>query len=128
MASFDLDFVRERYQEELRRREQIRASLNLPVGVLGLLSGSFAFLAREFDYDLSDRSDILLYCVLVATILTYGFALLNIVLAFRGTYFVLASTRFQKYVWSYATALIDRSLFFKSRRVKRPLKGFAVRL
>ena len=47
---FDFDFLKDRYDYELRRREQLTAALTLPVGVLTVLGGAMAAMARSFSY------------------------------------------------------------------------------
>ena len=47
---FDFDFLKDRYDYELQRREQLTAALTLPVGVLTVLGGAMAAMARSFSY------------------------------------------------------------------------------
>ena len=47
---FDFDFLKDRYDYELQRREQLTAALTLPVGVLTILGGAMAAMARSFSY------------------------------------------------------------------------------
>jgi hypothetical protein len=47
---FDFDFLRNRYDYELQRKEQLTAALTLPVGVLGGLGGAIVAMARSFSY------------------------------------------------------------------------------
>ena len=47
---FDFDFLKDRYDYELQRREQITAALTLPVGILTILGGAMAAMARSFSY------------------------------------------------------------------------------
>lgn len=48
---FDFDFLKDRYDYELQRREQLTAALTLPVGVLTVLGGAMAAMARSFSYE-----------------------------------------------------------------------------
>ena len=44
---FEFDFLKDRYDYELQRREQLTAALTLPVGVLTILGGAMAAMARQ---------------------------------------------------------------------------------
>jgi len=46
-----IDFLKQRYDFELSRREQLTAALALPVGVLGGLGSIIALMARSFVYE-----------------------------------------------------------------------------
>ena len=48
---FDFDFLKDRYDHELQRREQLTAAITLPVGVLTILGGAMAAMARSFSYE-----------------------------------------------------------------------------
>lgn len=50
MKPLDFEFLRNRYDYELQRKEQLNASLNLPVGLLGGLGSLLALMARAFSY------------------------------------------------------------------------------
>jgi hypothetical protein len=50
MKPLDFEFLRNRYDYELQRKEQLNASLNLPVGLLGGLGSLIALMARSFTY------------------------------------------------------------------------------
>lgn len=50
MSLFDFAFIKERYNFELQRKEQLTSSLALPVGVLGGLGSAMALMARSFTY------------------------------------------------------------------------------
>lgn len=47
---FDFDFLKDRYNYELQRREHLTAALTLPVGVLTVLGGAMVAMARSFSY------------------------------------------------------------------------------
>ncbi|OFW47291.1 MAG: hypothetical protein A3J29_08875 [Acidobacteria bacterium RIFCSPLOWO2_12_FULL_67_14b] len=47
---FDFDFLRNRYDYELQRKEQLTAALTLPVAVLSALGGAIVAMARSFSY------------------------------------------------------------------------------
>ena len=47
---FDFDFLKDRYDYELRRQEQLTAALTLPIGVLTVLGGVMVAMARSFSY------------------------------------------------------------------------------
>jgi hypothetical protein len=47
---FDSDFLKDRYDYELRRREELTGALSMPVGVLTVLGGAMAAMARSFSY------------------------------------------------------------------------------
>ena len=49
---FDFDYLRDRYEYELQRKEQLTAQLTLPVAVLGLLGSAIVAMARSFSYRL----------------------------------------------------------------------------
>ena len=46
----NFDFLKDRYDFELRRNDQLNSSLPLPVGVLTALGGLIAVMARSFSY------------------------------------------------------------------------------
>jgi hypothetical protein len=46
----DFKFINDRYDFELQRKEQLTASLNLPVGILGGLGSLLALMTRSFTY------------------------------------------------------------------------------
>jgi len=47
---FDFDYLKNRYEYELQRKEQLTSQLTLPVGVLGLLGSAIVAMARSFSY------------------------------------------------------------------------------
>ena len=47
---FDFNFLKDRYDYELKRKDQITAALTLPVGVLIALGTALAAMARSFSY------------------------------------------------------------------------------
>src|SRR2546428_9362621 len=47
---FDFDFLRNRYDYELQRKEQLTTALTLPVAVLSALGGAIVAMARSFSY------------------------------------------------------------------------------
>ena len=47
---FDFDFLKDRYDYELKRKDQITAALTLPVGVLVALGTLMGTMARSFSY------------------------------------------------------------------------------
>ena len=47
---FDFDYLKNRYDFELQRKEQLTAQLTLPVAVLGLLGSAIVAMARSFSY------------------------------------------------------------------------------
>ena len=47
---FDFDFIKDRYDYELKRKDQITAALTLPVGILIALGAAMAAMARSFSY------------------------------------------------------------------------------
>ena len=49
--NFDADFLKDRYDYELQRREQLTSALMLPVGVLTALGGAMVAMARSFSYE-----------------------------------------------------------------------------
>ncbi len=46
----DFEFVKDRYDFELDRKEKLTAALTLPVGVLSVLGGALTAMARSFTY------------------------------------------------------------------------------
>ena len=48
---FDFDYLKNRYEYELSRKEQLTAQLTLPVAVLGLLGSGIVAMARSFSYE-----------------------------------------------------------------------------
>ena len=51
LFEFDFAFIRNRYDYELQRKEQLTTALTLPVGVLGGLGSLLAVMARTFSYE-----------------------------------------------------------------------------
>jgi hypothetical protein len=47
---FDFDFLKNRYDYELQRKEQLTTALTLPVAVLTGLGGAIVAMARSFSY------------------------------------------------------------------------------
>ena len=47
---FDFDFLKDRYDYELKRKDQITAALTLPVGILIALGTVMAAMAQSFSY------------------------------------------------------------------------------
>ena len=47
---FDFDFLKDRYDYELKRKDQITAALTLPVGILIALGAAMTAMARSFSY------------------------------------------------------------------------------
>lgn len=47
---FDFDYLKNRYEYELQRKEQLTAQLTLPAAVLGLLGSAIVAMARSFSY------------------------------------------------------------------------------
>lgn len=47
---FDSDFFRDRYDYELRRREELTGALSMPISVLTVLGGAMGAMARSFSY------------------------------------------------------------------------------
>ena len=47
---FNFDFLKDRYDYELKRKDQITAALTLPVGILIALGAAMAAMARSFSY------------------------------------------------------------------------------
>ena len=62
---FDFDFLKDRYDYELKRKDQITAALTLPVGVLIALGTVMAAMARSFSY----RDGYLAWCFLIFLLL-----------------------------------------------------------
>jgi hypothetical protein len=50
MEPLGLDFLKDRYDFELQRKEQLTAALALPVGALGVLGSLLAVMVRSFDF------------------------------------------------------------------------------
>lgn len=46
------EFLKERYNYELQRKEQLTSALTLPVGILTAIVGALAAMARSFTYDI----------------------------------------------------------------------------
>lgn len=95
---FDFDFIKNRYDYELQRKEQLTSALTLPVAVLSALGGAIVAMARSFSYQ-----DVVLTwpfaSILVAEAITF-FACL--------TYLARAYHR-QTYVFLPLLESIDRS-------------------
>lgn len=47
---FDFDFLRNRYDYELQRKEQLTTALTLPVAILSALGGAIVAMGRSFSY------------------------------------------------------------------------------
>ena len=50
MQPLDFDFLKDRYDFELQRKEEITNALGLPVGILGGLGSVIAIMAQTFSY------------------------------------------------------------------------------
>src|SRR5262245_7555118 len=72
MELLDLNFLKDRYDYELARKEQLTAALGLPVGVLGGLGGLIAFMVRSFVF----KND--------ATTWTFGLTIVPAIACFFG--------------------------------------------
>jgi len=47
---FDSEFLKDRYDYELQRKEQLTSALTLPVGILTILGGAMVAMARSFSH------------------------------------------------------------------------------
>ena len=78
----DVQFVKDRYDYELQRKEQLTAALTLSVGILSILSGGIGCMARWFSY-----SDLLLAelfaPIIVADVMTVCVCLIYLGRAFQ---------------------------------------------
>lgn len=71
MQPLDFEFLKNRYDYELTRKEQLTASLGLPVGILGGLGSLLALMARSCSYQ--DRVLNVLFLVpFVAAVAAFG--------------------------------------------------------
>ena len=90
---FDFNFLKDRYDYELKRKDQITAALTLPVGVLIALGTALAAMARSFSY----TDGYLTWCFLIFLGLAAGAFFLCVVylgLAYhRQTYWYLPQLR-----------------------------------
>ena len=89
MKPLDFEFLKDRYDFELDRKDKLTESLNLPVGILGGLGGLLALMARSFAY----RDLVLTWAFapfLVFAILAVAACLLQLIRAYhRQTYIYL---------------------------------------
>jgi hypothetical protein len=90
---FDFDFLKNRYDYELQRKEQLTTALTLPVAVLTGLGGAIVAMARSFSYQ-----DVLVTwafgLVLAADGLAFSSCLLYLARAYhRQTYIFLPLLR-----------------------------------
>ena len=84
-----IDFLKQRYDFELSRREQLTAALALPVGVLGGLGSLIALMARSFVYQ-HDLLSKMFLPLLVLDISAFFACLTYLALAYhRQTYIYL---------------------------------------
>jgi hypothetical protein len=83
-----VEFLKERYDFELNRREQLTAALALPVGVLGGLGSVLALMARSFVY----RHDLL-------TKLFVPFLVVDVVAFFACLTYLARAYHRQKYLY-----------------------------
>ncbi|HUE90037.1 MAG TPA: hypothetical protein VMO26_28485 [Vicinamibacterales bacterium] len=65
LFKFDFEFLKNRYDYELQRKEQLTTALTLPVAVLSIFGGAMLAMARSFSY-----SDTVVTWVF-ATVLTF---------------------------------------------------------
>jgi hypothetical protein len=77
MQQLEFDFLKDRYDFELSRKEQLTDALNLPIGVLGGMGGLLALLARTFTYDDPVLTWIFVASLAVA-IIAFGFCLVQL--------------------------------------------------
>ena len=86
---FDFDFLKDRYDYELKRKDQITAALPLPVGILIALGTVITAMARSFSY----MDGYLTGCFLISLSLAVGaflFCAVNLGCAYyRQTYWYL---------------------------------------
>ena len=66
MAPLDFDFLKDRYDFELQRKEQLTTALALPVGVLGGLGSLLTVMVRTFVFqqNLTSRARVWLFWLL----------------------------------------------------------------
>ena len=96
--NFDADFLKDRYDYELQRREQLTTALTLPVGVLTVLGGAMVAMARSFSYE--DRLLTWTFGIsLGLTAIAFGVCLLRLALAYHP----------QKYIYLPLLAAIKKS-------------------
>jgi hypothetical protein len=72
MEPLDFNFLKDRYDHELARKEQLTAALGLPVGVLGGLGSLLAVMVRSFGF----QND--------ATTWAFGFTIVPAISCFFG--------------------------------------------
>src|SRR5438045_2565077 len=66
MEPLDFEFLKDRYDFELQRREQLIAALALPVGVLGGLVSLLALMIRTFVFDRSPTTYLFVALIVLA--------------------------------------------------------------
>ncbi|MBM2813032.1 MAG: hypothetical protein HW416_3791 [Chloroflexi bacterium] len=82
-----LDFLKERYEFELDRKEKLTAALTLPVGVLSLLGGALTAMARSFTYkDLTVSGFFLVF--LVAAVLSFFICAYRLMRAYHAQTYI----------------------------------------
>jgi hypothetical protein len=69
---FDFAFIRNRYDYELQRKEQLTTALTLPVGVLGRLGSLLAVMARTFSYEHQVLTSSFVPVVVIAVVALFG--------------------------------------------------------
>ena len=100
---FDFDFLKDRYDYELLRREQLTDALTLPVGVLTVLGGAMVAMARSFSY----KDDLLTW--------VFGILLGLAVIAFFLCMLNLGRT-YHRQTYIYLPLLVD---LYKAREERR---------
>lgn len=79
---FDAGFLKDRYDYELRRREELTTALTLPVGVLTVLGGAMAAMARSFSYE-GGSVTWAFGAFLILSVLAFGMCLLLLARAYH---------------------------------------------
>lgn len=72
MEPLDFDFLKDRYDFELQRKEQLTTALALPVGVLGGLGSLLAVMVRSFSFQGDATSWIFMIAVAAAVASFFG--------------------------------------------------------
>ena len=83
----DFQFVKDRYDYELQRKEQLTAALTLPVGILSLLSGWIGSMAQWFSYTDALLTD-LFAPIIAADVFTVSVCLLYLARAYHRRRYV----------------------------------------
>ncbi len=68
MDPLGIDFLKDRYDFELKRKDQLTEALTLPVGVLTVLGGLLGAMAQSFSYGTDAATHVFIVFVVISVI------------------------------------------------------------